>query len=154
MRRTLIALALALGMLACGGDDDSDAAQTSSTTTEVPTETVVVRVVAQQSGLSWCTEAIARSGLDIGRGSPVRLLADGDVVGTGTYDLTYDIVDGPQTCDWTVRFRDIDISASMYEVQDGKGMLVATLDPDGLESQGWRAELTLTTQGDIRNNGA
>ena len=146
MRKTTsAALAVfALALAACGGGDDDDEAAPAA---EPQSETLTVRVTADQSGLG-CTRSTELSGTSIGNDARLSVTdEDGTVVGTGTFALSPGLTAGVDTCDWTAEATDVDAGADFYTLDVGGEL--ATFSQAELDQVAWAPELRITVAGDV-----
>jgi hypothetical protein len=99
------------------------------------------QVSAQQSGLSGCAAATTKAGFG-GNESRVTVSdGTGDVVGTGTFDLSPGLVKGVDTCDWTAVVRDVSTDADFDTFNTGNDL--GTVSRSELEREDWEAWLAI-----------
>ncbi|MGH2475092.1 MAG: hypothetical protein ACRDIL_07485 [Candidatus Limnocylindrales bacterium] len=139
MRTLGMVSALALALIACGGGDDD----TTTATTALENTNVLVRVTAEEAG-SGCTASTALSGLGVGEGA--RVVAEdgeGNVLGTGTFQLT----PSHESCDWIADVTGIDASADLYRFDAGGEL--ATVSRAELEQTDWMVEVHIDVTGSV-----
>lgn len=140
-----VLVALVVGGAACGGGEGGPRPDASA---EPTTKNLTVRVVADQSGFG-CTQSTERSGTDVGSGGRLTVKDEaGDVVGTGTFDLSPGLEFGVDICDWTAVAAEVDDSAEFYSLESGGEL--ATVSASELGASGWRVTLYIGVDGTVQ----
>jgi hypothetical protein len=128
-------------LAACGGDGDGDGDATEAAD-EAPAEVPLsVRVTAEQ--ILGCTEALTRSGLDVGVGSQLTVKnEDGTVIGADILELT----DGAASCDWSTAVF-VRSDAEFYAIEAGGEL--ATVSRSDLEENDWQVSMRISITGTV-----
>ncbi len=143
--KTIAAVLAVLALAACSGSSGDDEAAEAAPEEAEPVA-LTVQVTAAQAGFG-CTASKERAGVDVGNGSRLTVTdEDGDVIGTGTFDLSPGLERGVDTCDWTAT-AEVPEDAGFYQLDAGGDLgtfSAAELAPS------WDVALHITTSGDVQ----